>query len=309
MAMEGTWSNTPSVSDSKYLYNGKEMNNDFGLDWMDYGARFYDGALGRWHSIDPRSEKYYDYSPYNYAANNPILFIDPNGKDIIIHYDEAKKDKDGNFVYDKEGKMEFESKTFNYDPSESYEGDDKIENVLGRAMNKIVKDGTDAISINGDDGKPIQGNAIKDFAKGGKFANVTVQLYTSEYITSDISYADPKFYSEPSIHWNPTYGLQLNEVGDQKKGYVPPMILLVHEFAHVWYWTAAPQKYGAMKASDAIINGNQATEELAMKVERMASLAYGLGVRIYHGSIRTGLTTETETSKKVNTKKIFSKIP
>ncbi len=79
MNMEGTWQNTPSVSDSKYLYNGKELNDDFGLGLMDYGARMYDAAIGRWHVVDPLSDKYYAMTPYNYVGNNPTNFIDPNG--------------------------------------------------------------------------------------------------------------------------------------------------------------------------------------------------------------------------------------
>ena len=64
-----------------YKYNGKELDRKGGLDWYDYGARHYDAALGRWHAVDPMAEKYYDWSPYNYCANNPIKYIDPDGKD------------------------------------------------------------------------------------------------------------------------------------------------------------------------------------------------------------------------------------
>jgi RHS repeat-associated protein len=63
-------------SDNKFAYNGKELEDEFGLNWYHYGARYYDPQVGRWWVVDP-GEEY--YCPYLFSANSPIVLRDVDG--------------------------------------------------------------------------------------------------------------------------------------------------------------------------------------------------------------------------------------
>jgi len=67
-----------------YKYNGKELDSETGLYY--YGARYYNPELSLWLSVDPKADhpKVIGHSPYTYALNNPVKYIDPNGQLPII---------------------------------------------------------------------------------------------------------------------------------------------------------------------------------------------------------------------------------
>ena len=86
MRMEGNFSQNAG-RENKYLFGGKELQDDFGLNTYDYITRQYDPAIGRFWQIDNLADNFTSWSPYSFGFNNPIRFIDPDGQapeDIIL---------------------------------------------------------------------------------------------------------------------------------------------------------------------------------------------------------------------------------
>ena len=83
----------------QYKYNGKELQDELGLNMYDFGARNYDPAIGRWMNIDPMAGKWQEYSPYTYTLNNPMFFVDPNGEDVYLYYYVKSSNKEENSMF------------------------------------------------------------------------------------------------------------------------------------------------------------------------------------------------------------------
>ena len=82
------------IASNRYKFNGKELQTIGNLDLLDYGARMYDTKTARWLAQDPLAEKYYPFSAYNYCVNNPLKYIDLDGRDTVFVFDQNTRPKD-----------------------------------------------------------------------------------------------------------------------------------------------------------------------------------------------------------------------
>jgi RHS repeat-associated protein len=156
---------------NNYLYNGKEQQTDFGIHWYDYGARFYDPQLGRFHTLDPLSESYSYQSPFVYAANNPIRFIDWMGMFAGDYYDQKGNylgtdgidDQKNYVVTDKKEAKQIKKATKN---SENYTAsvDSKVE-LPGYGVRSDMGDAVDRAGTNA---FHEEGGVIANMADGSK---------------------------------------------------------------------------------------------------------------------------------------------
>jgi RHS repeat-associated protein len=122
MQMEGISYSTGIDLENNYLFNGKELQKEYDLQWYDYGARFYDPQIARWQSVDPLGSKKPSISPYHFCRNNPFNIFDPDGRDEfelnsrgeIVNRIE-NKNADIIFILNKDNKrMDGQSITFKY---------------------------------------------------------------------------------------------------------------------------------------------------------------------------------------------------
>lgn len=134
-----------SIWNTPYLFNAKEFDEDTGLYY--YGARYYDSRLSLWISTDPLQEKYVNITSYCYTYNNPVIFIDPDGRHV-----EVTKSKDGSYVVSG-GKANKDQNIY-----ENYGL--KNQRVIGKMLTQY--------SFMNDDGNAIKGSIIDLSDKSGE---------------------------------------------------------------------------------------------------------------------------------------------
>jgi RHS repeat-associated protein len=223
MRMSQLSSSANSTND--YLFSGKKLETDFGLNWYDFGGRGnYNAPLCVWHSIDRFAEKYYNLTTYQYAANNPMRYIDINGDSIWVNgYYYGYNKQYGYGFYDKSGAL--------------YTGNDVFMNSVNSALAELSLGTEGAALVNDLAGitNPLSRNFTIQNSSDNNFSPSDISSAYSFQIESNpsIPHGDiSMFGSGGTINWNPmganSGGVWVLGGGKDNN----PIINLAHEMYH-----------------------------------------------------------------------------
>ena len=259
-------------------YTGHQFDAETGLLYA--GARFLDPALGRWLGVDRFAVKYPSLSPYNYAADNPLLYIDINGDSL---YAENRVNRSGFWGAVAGFFGAKRTDTYVYRSSQGWFN---------------TKTGNQASSNSGFVGRVAQAVATLEGTTTG--ARVVTAVANGRQNATIVAGGDGNGFrggiSSGTITWNPNLMESgLNTAGNTER---PAFVGLGHELAHAYdafghdgVVGITPGDWGQMQT----VNGPRMiglSEKFASEIENMIRLESGLPQRTHYGlnaSTRQGL--------------------
>ena len=281
---------------NKYKFLGQERQDELGLNWDTFRYRNYDYAIGRFMGVDPLAEKYLSISPYAYCLNNPILFSDPDGKEIVIYYKVNGSSRERSMSYTYEKNRSFKK---GHDANDSK----FLKNAI-KMLDKLVSTGaTKNLEVSGDK-KQNCGDRVLQIVKDsrqlsvveltGKDKNSSAYSSSSTYLGegNKAGYGNDNYLG--TVKLNDEFGLIIN-TSSGKNETNSPTAQLGHEILHEEHNKNDEKRYDAERINlmSEKNRGGTPEEKLTTKEANQINSALGEPVRNDYSGINVKMDDPT----------------